>query len=150
MDNTSKAIHETREANQVLEEAVKIRDMELNALETVITKLREDYTNHKKEAEDVLKQKNHMIRSLEKELGVWDQDKPKEPTGREAELDIQNDEWISVEARHQNTPIVKCKECNYKTNDNIRMLGHMTKHKGYQCNKFYKSEKTQGDLNHHI
>ena len=96
VDNTSKAIHETREANQVLEETVKIRDMELSAMETVIEKLREDYTKHKKEAEDELKQKNQMIRSLEEELGVWDQDKTKEPTGGEAEPDIQNDEWISV------------------------------------------------------
>ena len=149
--NTSKVIHETREANQVLEETVKIRDMQLKAMETVIEKLREESTKHKKEAEYELEQKNEMIRSLEEELGVWDHDKSKDPTTvREAELGIQNDEWISVEARRQNTPLVKCKECNFKTNDYVRMLGHMTKHKGYQCNKCDKSEKTQGDLNHHI
>ena len=70
MNNTAKHLHKTRESNQVLEETVKIRDMELNATEEIVCKLRDDVARQQKEAEDKLKEKNAMIRSLEEELGV--------------------------------------------------------------------------------
>ena len=151
LTKTEEAIHETSEANQVLKETVKIKDMEVNTLEEVVKQDKETFVKYKKEAEDVLKQKNDMIRSLEEMLGVWDNDRPQETNEEEAEVEgsIQN-EWISTEARLHNTKIVKCKKCNFKTNDSIKMLGHMTKHQGYQCTKCKKSEKTQGDLNNHM
>ena len=51
MNNTAKALHETRESNQVLEETVKIRDMELNATEEIVKKLRDDIAKQQEEAE---------------------------------------------------------------------------------------------------
>ena len=88
-----------------------------------------------------------MIRSLEEQLGVWDEDTSQEPN--EDETAIQS-EWITEEVRAHNTPIVKCSKCNWKTNDCVKMLGHMTQHNGYQCDKCTKSLKTQGELNNHI
>ena len=58
--------------------------------------------------------------------------------------------WISEETRRHNALTVKCKKCNWKTNDSVKMLGHMTSHEGYKCNKCDKTERTQADLNHHI
>ena len=52
VDNTSKAIHETRESSQVLEETTKIRDMEINAMEDIVKQLREGCAKRIKE-EDV-------------------------------------------------------------------------------------------------
>ena len=151
MTQNEEAIDVIRKANQVLEETVKIKDMEINSLEEVVKQDKEDAAKYKKEAEGELKQKNDMIRSLEEMLGVWDNARPQEINEQEAEseVDIQN-EWVSTEARLHNTPIVKCTKCNFKTNDSIKMLGHLTKHKGYKCSKCEKSEKTQGDLNYHM
>ena len=42
MTNTAKPLHESRDANQVLDETVKVRDVELNAIEEIVKKLRED------------------------------------------------------------------------------------------------------------
>ena len=147
LTKTEEAIHKTREANQVLEETVKIKDMEINAIEDAIKLVKEECEKRVKEAKSEVKQKNQMVRSLEEELGVWDKDVSQEPN--EAESVIQN-EWVSEEARRQNILIFKCKNCNFKTNDSVRMLGHMTKHTGYQCNKCTKYFKNQGDLNDHV
>ena len=149
MNNTAKHLHKTRESNQVLDETVKIREMELNAMEEIVKKLRDEIARQQKEAEDKLEEKNAMIRSLEEELGVGVDDKEDHQTDNEGPSNMQN-EWISEETRRHNAPIVKCKKCNFKTNDSVKMLGHMTKHEGYQCNKCDKTERTQGDLNHHI
>ena len=107
MTQNEEAIDVIRKANQVLEETVKIKDMEINSLEEVVKQDKEDAAKYKKEAEGELKQKNDMIRSLEEMLGVWDNARPQEINEQEAEseVDIQN-EWVSTEARLHNTPIV--------------------------------------------
>ena len=145
MIKTEVAIDETRKANQVLEDTVKIKNMEINALEDVVKQDKEDFYKYKKEAEDELKQKNDMIRSLEEMLGVWDNGRSQETNQQEAESEavIQN-EWISEEARRHNTPNINCKKCNFKTNDSIKMLGHMTKHNGYKCSKCEKIIQNPG------
>ena len=56
MIKTEVAIDETRKANQVLEDTVKIKNMEINALEDVVKQDKEDFYKYKKEAEDELKQ----------------------------------------------------------------------------------------------
>ena len=59
-----------------------------------------------------------MIRSLEEELGVWDTAKDDSQTDKEGRANVQN-EWISEETRRHNAPIIKCKKCNWKTNDSV-------------------------------
>ena len=105
---SDEAVHETREANQVLEETLKLKDMDINAMEEVIKHLKEECEKRIKEATEEVQQKNRMIRSLEEQLGVWDEDISQEPN--ENETAIQN-EWITEEVRAHNTPVVKCTHC---------------------------------------
>ena len=49
---------------------------------------------------------NIVIRSLEEELGVWDNATDDSQTDKESE---EQNGWISPEARRHNMPVVKCK-----------------------------------------
>ena len=84
-------LQETKQTNQILEECVKMKDTEIEAMNETIANL-------KKKAEDdaskaIEQAKN--IRAMEEELGVWDKDEEEEVT----EL---NNEWISDDARRHN------------------------------------------------
>ena len=130
-------LQETRKTNQVLEEYIKVKDTTIEAMEEIIKDL-------KKKAEDDAEKASEQarnIRAMEEELGVWDEDE---------EVSELENEWISVEARRHNKTLIKCNKCNYETNNKTMMLGHMTKHNQYECNKCEKRLKTQGNLNDHI
>ena len=118
---------------------MKVKETEIEVMDDVISKLKKKAEEDASKAIDQAKN----IRSMEEELGVWDD--------QEEVLDTElNNEWVSVEARRHNTSRIKCNKCNYETNNETMLLGHMTKHNGYECNKCNKKLKTQGDLNHHI
>ena len=113
---------------------------EVEAMEGIINNLKEKVKDDTAKALEQAKN----IRALEEELGVWDEDKDEE------EVTELHNEWVSDDVRRHNEKSFKCNKCNYKTNIETMLTGHMTKHNGYECNKCDKSLKTQGDLNYHI
>ena len=129
-------VQETKKTNQVLEECLKMKDTEIEAMEEIISKLKKNAVEDAGKAMDQAKN----IRALEEELGVWDVE--------EEETGLDN-EWISDEARRHNKTHVKCKKCDYETNVPSMMDGHMTKHNAYGCTMCKKKCKTQADLNLH-
>ena len=137
---SDKELQNTRKTNQGLEERLKVKDTEVEALEDIIINLKKNAEIDASKAIDQAKN----LRSLEEELGVWDEDKEEEEV-----TELQND-WVSDDVRRHNEIFFNCKKCNYKTNVETMLLGHMTKHKGYVCNKCNKSFKSQGELNNHI
>ena len=130
----------TRKTNQGLEERLKVKDTEIEALEEIIINLKKKAELDASKALDQTKN----IRALEEELGVGEEEEDEEEV-----TELQN-EWVSDDARRHNEIIFKCKKCNYKTNVETKLLGHMTKHNGYVCNKCNKNLKSQGELNDHI
>ena len=90
-------LQSTRRTNQGLEEMLKVRDTEVKAMEEVINNLKE---KAKVDAATAIDQAKN-IRSLEEELGVWDDDKEEE------EVTELNNEWISDEVQRQNETNLK-------------------------------------------
>ena len=67
-------LQNTRKTNQGLEERLKVKDTEIEALEDIIINLKKNAEVDASKAIDQAKN----IRSLEEELGVWDEDKEEE------------------------------------------------------------------------
>ena len=139
-----KDLQETKKTNQVLEESLKVKDIEIEAMEVIIKNLKKKSED---DAEKAMEQAKN-IRAMEEELGVWDDVEEQETS--EEEVTELNNQWISDEARRHNTKQFKCEKCNYETNNQTMLAGHMTKHNGYECTKCKKRLKTQGDLNDHV
>ena len=134
-DASEKALQELYQKHQVLEDTVKVKDMDLKAKEELITKMMENgVTNN----EIVVNQKR-SIRSLQELLGI------EEDVDDEEEVN----EWITEEARRHNRSQEKCKECDFTTNNSTILKGHMTKHNKYICAHCNKTLKNEKDLKQH-
>ena len=97
-------LQETKKTNQALEECLKMKDTEIEAMEEIISELK------KKAEDDAAKatEQARNIRAMEEELGVWDvneeenENEEEADKEEEAETELEN-EWVSVEARRHNT-----------------------------------------------
>ena len=121
-------LQETYQKHQILEDTVKVKDMDLKSKEELITKMKENDANQKR-----------SIRSLQELLGIEEED----------DEDDEEDEWITEEARRHNRTQEKCKECDFSTNNPTTLKGHMTRHKSYICAQCNKTLRNEADLKNH-
>ena len=150
-ENSTHLLQETLKHNQVLEDSMKVRDLQIASLEEVLAKTKEEYEKQERNAEDVIKEKNSMIRHLEEDLGVWESAEP-ELTAANELLDAREREVerISQEEQEDSVSVVKCQDCNFSTQNATKMKGHMVRHRTYICDQCQNVFKDQADLNSHL
>ena len=143
-ESSSSALQETLKRNQVLEESLKMRDLQITSLEEILAKKKEEF-------EDEIKEKNSMIRHLEEDLGVWESIEPQLTATNEL-LDAREKEaeMTSKDAEEGTISVAKCQECSFSTGSATRMKGHMVRHRKYKCDECEEVLKDQAHLTSHV
>ena len=144
-ESNEETLQETLKRCQILEDAVKVRDMDIDAKEEMIKSMKEK----EKTSEGAHQEQLQYIRTLEEQLGTNDEDDNEAFDGLIVADEVEA-EWISLEAQRQNIPPVKCKHCNFSTNSATKMVGHMTRHNKSKCDNCQKTFEDQTKLNMHI
>ena len=95
-DDSTNALQETLKRNQVLEDSLMVRDLQITSLEEILAKKKEECEKHVKDAEDEIKEKNSMIRHLEEDLGVLESVKWGYPKVHPKRHKKTLSQWLSV------------------------------------------------------
>ena len=148
-DDNTNALQETLKHNQVLDDSVKVRDLQIITLEDLLAKTKEECEKRVKEAEDTIEEKNSMIRHLEEDLGVWESVEPQLTAANEV-LDTREREMkLSQDAHEDTLSVFKCQQCNFSTENATILKGHMTGHNKYKCDHCQEDLKYKNDLSNH-
>jgi hypothetical protein len=132
-DDNTNTLQETLKHNQVLEDAAKVRDTQIKALEEVLAMTKEQCEKRVKDAEDVIEEKNSMIRHLEEDLGVWESVEPQLTAANEA-IDARERQWSASQEAHEDTSsLFKCQQCSFGTQNATILKGHMVGHNLKKC-----------------
>ena len=132
---------------QILEDAIKIRDMDIKAKAKRLAAMDENEKN----INNVVEEQIISIKALREELGIPEEDD--DLGDNDVQLDDglteEETELLTEETRRHNQPQKKCKKCNFSTNNQTIMKGHMTCHREYTCSQCNKNFDTEWNLKNH-